>query len=826
MTLPPSILRLSAVFLASASLTGAAQAAPMIVQDGKPKAQIVIAAENRPRMATLAALELQRYVEKISGARLPIVTSPDPKLPVKIFVGLSPATEKLGVNAEGLKYGAYRIASGADWIALVGDDEDNVPTKLTSLKRDDPAPIEEWKRITAGKTKGAWSPPGGQAFKNFWNPKDFNKILDEYYGEGASSLWTSGGNTSAGFWRGDVAGSVSAVVEFLNALGVRFYMPGELGEVIPKTASIAMPKIDGTYTPDFAARYWAWYNYGAFPFEEVMWARRLGINEGSGFYGVHGLPAIYHSAETKKAHPEFFALIGGQRDTEHRGEGTPCFSSEGLTQEAVNYCRFMYDEVGRNNVDLMPGDGLKPCQCDECKGKTMTDLVWGFVNRVATELYKTHPNNTVSCGAYTSYKQAPDSIEKFSPNVLVSIYNYGRAGFNDPDVWDFYQENIEKWNSKLAPGRIRRGENNLHNGSPSAARRQPISYPVIFPKAMAKDLTYLKGKSLGEGAEVPQIPGRWKAPGVDHLALFVQAQYLMDADQNIDEVLDEYYTLFYGPAASEMKEAFTYAEANIATKNQSKQSGGSPANAPLEAKLRVRELFEKARVKAGDTIYGERIAKIISELKPAEEVVKEEEAKKALQAERIKTAPVVVAVAGADLSKAKEYPMVNIQTGEAPKYPATFRAGWDKNDLIIEVTCQEPDMKNLAVFDPVYEGDYVAVGIETPLHTYYLLQIAPDGKMHQGNPAPGDWTSVADVQTERGEDFWRVKLRIPSVDADEAGADPNHRVAGLRPTAENPWYIMVGKARVRGGAVETIGFNKLAKGGWRSLLNYGKLVVE
>mgnify|MGYP001266309855 CR=1 FL=1 len=40
-----------------------------IVKDGKPNAQIVIAAENRPRMTTLAALELRRGIEKISGAR-------------------------------------------------------------------------------------------------------------------------------------------------------------------------------------------------------------------------------------------------------------------------------------------------------------------------------------------------------------------------------------------------------------------------------------------------------------------------------------------------------------------------------------------------------------------------------------------------------------------------------------------------------------------------------------------------------------------------------------------------------------------------------------
>ncbi|MFA6294578.1 MAG: hypothetical protein WC637_22490, partial [Victivallales bacterium] len=101
----------------------AAEPAQMIVKDGKANAQIVIAAENRPRMATLAALELRKFLEKISGARLPIVTAPDAAIPVKIYVGKSPDTEKLGVKDEGLRYGAFKIASGkdlsvkVDWIA-------------------------------------------------------------------------------------------------------------------------------------------------------------------------------------------------------------------------------------------------------------------------------------------------------------------------------------------------------------------------------------------------------------------------------------------------------------------------------------------------------------------------------------------------------------------------------------------------------------------------------------------------------------------------------------------------------------------------------------
>ena len=799
-----------------------------IVKDGKPNAQIVIAEKNRPRMATLAALELQRGIEKISGARLQIVSKADAKIPVLIYVGVSPETKKLGVTDKGLKYGAFRIASGKNWLVLLGNDTDFVPTKLTTLKRKDKGTAKEWKKITAGKTDGAWTQPGIGKYHHYWHPRDFDKVLDEYYGEGSVKLWKSGGNTINGFWLDDTAGSVSAVTDFLASLGMQFYMPNdELGTVIPKLASIPLPELNKTLNPAFPCRAWHWYKYGKFPLEEVLWAKRLGINGGSGFYlGAHGLNMVHGEKKMQKAHPEYYALIGGKRAfNTNKGRGTPCFNSDGFFKETVNYCRFMFDKMNYQVVDLWPGDGLQQCQCDICKKKKQTpsEMVWGFINRVATELYKTHPDRLVNCGAYTSYKELPDTIEKFSPNVMIAVYNYGRAAFLDPEIWDHYTKNMEKFEAKLAPGHIRRGENNLKNGF----RRKPIRFPIIFPRAMAKDLVYLKGKSVGEGAECTQYRFHWVAPGVNHLPLYVQARFLMNTDQDINQVLDEYYTLFYGPAAKEMKAAFTYAEDNIATKDKSKSAGRTDlANVPLEVKLRVRELLQKARTKAGDGIYGKRIAKIIAELQPRDEVIAEDQKKQRIMNERNEKAPLALAVEGADLKNAQQYSLKNLRTGKPAKHPTTFKLGWDKNTLLIDITCKEPDMKNLVSADPVYEGDYIAVVLETPLYSQYILHIGPTGKIAEGNPKVGRWYSLSEVKTEKGADFWRLQIRIPIVGAEEAEADPNHRVAGEKPTADKPWYFMIGRNRKRGSEAVLQGFSTIPKGPWLSPKYYGKLEVK
>nr|HPN84955.1 DUF4838 domain-containing protein [Victivallales bacterium] len=471
-----------------------------IAKDGKSNAQIVIAAENRPRMATFAALELQYFIQKMSGARLPIVTSPDASVPVKIYVGKSPETEKLGIKTDDLKYGAFKIASGADWLALVGDDRDFVPPfEPWPMSRSGVKASEDvWKKRISGVTDCGWIFPFRAGFKNgwnldnkgVWNQANFEKIMNGRYGDGAVALWMSGGNSTAGFWNEDENGSLNAVHEFLRGLGVRYYMPGEENEIAPKMTSIELPKMEKTVIPDYSLRNWSWYYYGAFSFEDVLWARRLGMNYGyeqTGLVrGPHGLCFVFTGEECKKNHPEYFAIFGGERDFTHKGGGSVCFSSEGLEKETVKYIRFMLDEYKFPLVDIWPIDGLKPCQCEKCRGLSSSEQVWGFVNRVATEVYKTHPDKIVSCGAYTSYIEAPDTIEKFSPNVAVWISNCGRPKMTDTEHWDKYMARINKWQSKLAPGRILRLENSLYHLYKKDTG--PMPFPVTHPHGTAKDL--------------------------------------------------------------------------------------------------------------------------------------------------------------------------------------------------------------------------------------------------------------------------------------------------------------------------------------------------
>ena len=818
---------LSFVVVALACSVGVAADDVVLVDAGRARAEIVVAVE-RSRMTTLAAFELRHFVQKISGAKLPIVTAPSNSDSYKIYIGRSSATDRLGVLDEGLPYGAYRIVSGPNWLVLLGHDEDFDHTKMPwPLKRNTVPEVEaKWLQATADQTDAAWGFPFSSGFKALWSPSDFTEQMTARYGDDFVAIWAQRPGTSGGFWEHDLGGSLNAVYALLRGWGVRWYMPGELGEVLPTTKTLVVKPINETVRPDYAMRDWNWYNFSGFAYDDVIWARRLGMNTGHDLVGPakgpHGLVHVMSAAAMKEKHVDYYALLAGKRDIEHRRGGTPCFMSPGLEKETVNYLRYLFDAYDVPSVDVWPCDGLQLCQCETCQGKNASDLVWGFADRVARQIYDSHPTKRVTCGAYTSYRAPPPSIEKLSPNLAVWISNCGRPLMLDDEHWKEYQALIDGWRSKVAPGNILRLENNRYHIFGDG----PISYPVIHPRSAARDLKAMKGLSLGDTGEQSQAEGKWRTPAIEHITLYVQSQFLWDAEQDVDSLLDEYCRLFYGPAAGAMQDVIHFAEHNLAVKDQSRNGGrANPMNVPLTVSLRLREKLEQARQQAGDTIYGRRIAAIQADLKSKEQLIADDQKQRQASADARSKAPIARAHAGDDLSNATEYELKDNLTNEKPGVLTKFRVGWAVDAIIFDVVCSEPQMKQLQTVPNVFDGDNIAISLETPLHSYYHLELNPAGVVADGNPGP-DWQSLAEVKTERGDDFWRVRVRIPVVAADEFNSDPRHRVGGAKPTADTPWYFNVGRNRVVDLAKPELQAFSPTKRGWHQPTKFGKLLTE
>ncbi|MGE0606465.1 MAG: DUF4838 domain-containing protein [Pirellulales bacterium] len=793
-----------------------AQAAPLLVEAGQPRAAIVIAPQP-PRMVRLAAEELRLHVEKITGASLPIVAQSNSQFPLHIYVGQSEHTDRLTVSNDGLEHGAFRMVSGRDYLVLLGRDDDFVlPRFFLRSPSDLPEFLAEWDQATGEK----WSFANGNLYKEY---------------NGALNIWARDGR-----------GSLNAVHEFLRMQGVRWYLPGELGEVIPQSPNLELPQIDKTVRPDFAIRfpyqYGRMFAHAACTRDEALWQLRMGWSQAAeviGDFGMglaHGMNALYERPEVRAAHPEYYLLANGRRDELKVGESRPCLSCPGLFQNNLKYARTMFDLIDAPLVSLMPQDGYGIlCECDLCHGKGdlarggeghLSDYVWDYVNRAALELYKSHPDKKVSCGAYGAYLLPPKKIDRLSPNLIVTIAQ-NRGMFVDASERQKFVDLRQAWKAKLpAEGRIITGDYYLH------ARPFTLPHvPYFYPRTIAEDLQSLRGISLGDFIEVYRDPEGIASLAVDHLNLYVTSRFWWNADQDIEQLLDEYCTEYYGPAAQPMGALIDFAEEN---RRQFSHSA--------EAITHVQELLRQAQEEApAGTVFARRVDLLAEYIAPLDDLkaqlargrtgVPEATARLRDKAE--------IELDGKLNDKFWEglpaYPLAELQTGKDPYMPTSFKVGWADDAIYFAIRCQDRDTKKLNVGtarneDPsLWNGDAVEIEIETQSHAYYQFAINPAGAWIDLDRKSGIdtlWTSGAEVACHVGDDVWTAEVRIPVVGEEQALLNPRYGVAGRQPSQSYPWYFNVCRQRMRPKEREYSAFSPTSTASFHVVKKFGKLYVR
>ena len=92
-----------------------------LVRNGTPAATILLAKEPT-RAAQFAAFELQRHIQLISGATLPIMREPQSPQGIRILVGEGDATRALGLKNSDFRPQEYLIRFLPDGLLLMGRD--------------------------------------------------------------------------------------------------------------------------------------------------------------------------------------------------------------------------------------------------------------------------------------------------------------------------------------------------------------------------------------------------------------------------------------------------------------------------------------------------------------------------------------------------------------------------------------------------------------------------------------------------------------------------------------------------------------------------------
>ena len=800
---------------AFAALPMHAEGDSYLIKDGRPQAEIVIGGQPA-RLTRLAASELQSYLFKISGAKLPITAAPSSGTAIKIYVGRSTHTDARQLSVEGLAHGAFRMIAGADWLALLGRDRDY-------------APREPW-----GHARNA-----GETARIL---KEWDAITGETFGNPYFQLYARH-SQARDLWDYDDRGTLNAVHEFLRGLGVRWFAPGEQGEVVPQARDIVLPKIDRVVRPDFAVRSLRFFSdQASMSDDELMWQLRLGLNLGHELIGTtlpgHGSKFVYTRPEVKQAHPEYYAIWNGKRAIEHKGSGAPCLSAPGLFTQHLKYARAVFDHYDEPmiSVDVCDGYGFGLCECALCKGKdtpergfagNMSDYVHGYVNRVAAELSRSHPGRKVSGLAYSAYREPPAAIAQMSPNLALTICQM-RSSFHDRANRESFVRLRQRWLEKLPSKELYTWEYYLENRPDKPLE----AIPVVYPHLIAEDLRSLKGISQGDMIEVyrhrdpKDFP--WDALAVMHLNLYVTSRLWWDAGQDLEALLADYYTAYYGPARAEMKAFFEFAEVNWM--NMTKR---------FELIDQAFALLERARQAAGDTVYGGRIDLILAYtqsmklLRSRLAVGRKGGPEARAQTRDARTITLDGRLDDEFWSGLHAYRLTDLKTGAKGRHETTFKVARTDTAIYLGIQCFDDDMGHLNFTatkneDPsVWNGDNVELLIETPLHAYYQFNISPSGAFTDIDRKTGlntDWSSGAEIVAHRAADHWSIEVRISHADEMQGVVDPLKGLVGRTPTATYPWFFNLGRQRVRGDVRERWAFAPTGSKTLHEPLKFGQLV--
>ncbi len=221
---------------------------------------------------------------------------------------------------------------------------------------------------------------------------------------------------------GQPRGTLYGVYQFLeDGLGMRFLTFDHTH--IPEATATKVPCGEYTYKPPFSFR-WSFYRENA---NKPDFAARLRVNTVTPDEKLGGntpQTLINHSfhwlvpfSEHGEEHPEYYALVEGERDTNTGGGGPQlCVTNPDVIQVAAESAiRYIDERPGMKNISVSQADTAKYCRCDACEeinqreGTPMGSQL-AFVNAVAELVEQKHPDVKIGTLAYWYTRKIPKTI--------------------------------------------------------------------------------------------------------------------------------------------------------------------------------------------------------------------------------------------------------------------------------------------------------------------------------------------------------------------------------------------------------------------------------
>jgi hypothetical protein len=348
-------------------------------------------------------------------------------------------------------------------------------------------------------------------------------------------------------WSEHRAAIERAAAWFLEAkLGVHWFIPGPLGESVPRRPQLTLAPGAETVMPGFLSR-----DLGSSGGTEGREWYILNKLEARMEHG-HALNRIFTRQELARS-PVFAPIIDGRKyipasDGDYNWQ--PDLTSPAVAQRAAAAANRAFDaDHARISFSISENDSIRFDESAATQAAVAplryfrhrpdySDLVFAFSNDVARQVARRHPDQWLGAYAYYWSENAPRF--QVAPN-LVPWLTADRSQWFEPDFAAGDRALIERW---CRSGARLVGVYDYLEGEPYLVPR-----PVLYGVTGSIPFEYRAGVRAFYGEGTPN----W---ALDGPKLWLAAQLLWAPEQNPAELLDTYYREFWAEAAAPMREFY------------------------------------------------------------------------------------------------------------------------------------------------------------------------------------------------------------------------------------------------------------------------------
>ncbi|MDO8472861.1 MAG: DUF4838 domain-containing protein, partial [Dehalococcoidia bacterium] len=365
----------------------------------------------------------------------------------------------------------------------------------------------------------------------------------------------------AGNNQAEYHGTEYAVADFLERLGVRWFMPTDFGEIVPTMKTITFADAEITEKPDFRMR------DGEF---DPKWSLRNKSGFASDF--VANDTSVWFYMPSFEERPELYAL--GPDGNRNKELGI-CYSSA-ETVKAVSeriVAAFKKDPL-LHVIGFAPPDGVPACSCPDCQeagqgfpnshicvnniGDRNNSEEWmSFADKVAALVYRECPDRYVWTNGYSNRRFAPQGFKAFSPNLGVmyaGLEDCALHALDDPKCWQKQAQalTLRRWR-QLTNGKVSIYDYNLQMMVSSLT-------PLPMAHKLRRDMPLWK--QWGVMGYFLCTRHCWAEEGI--FTKYLRAKLAWNVNADVEVLMRDYYSAGYGKAARPMRAYWDTMEKAIA----------------------------------------------------------------------------------------------------------------------------------------------------------------------------------------------------------------------------------------------------------------------